>query len=101
MLGEVAIRRVVDKGVMKLSENDVKSIVVIGGIGNMMSSTARYIMKTFAMRMEWTCAQYQFPEKPTTVEEKTIILVNGLGCGMTTYASGVKQRKFVNILQKF
>ena len=77
MLEEVAIRRVVDKGVIKLSENDVKSIVVFGGIGNMMSSTARYIMEKFAMRMKWKYAQYQFPEKPDTVDEKTIILVYG------------------------
>ena len=76
-IGAKAYRRVVGKCVTKVSAKDVKSIVVIGGIGNMMSSTARSVMETCAMQMQWKSKQFQFPDVPTTVDNKTIIFVYG------------------------
>lgn len=43
----------------------------------MMSSTARSVMGTCAMQMQWKSKQFQFPDVPTTVDNKTIIFVYG------------------------
>nr|XP_022338347.1 uncharacterized protein LOC111133907 isoform X2 [Crassostrea virginica] len=68
---------IVRKGAEKLRKKGVKCIVVIGGIGNMVNSTARDILELYAILEEWKSEQYQFPEVPTTIENNTIVFVYG------------------------
>ena len=68
---------IIRKGVTKLREEGVKCIVVIGGIGNMVNSTARDILEMYAIIEKWKSEQYQFPEVPTTIENNTIVFVYG------------------------
>ena len=77
-IGAISGREFVRRCVNKLMEENVKCIVVIGGIGNMVNSTARDILELYAMQeLEWESEQYQFPEVPATIEENTILFVYG------------------------
>ena len=40
-------------------------------------STARFILEASALRMKWESKQCQFPEVPTSVNDKTVVLVYG------------------------
>ncbi|XP_078336212.1 uncharacterized protein LOC144626345 [Crassostrea virginica] len=77
-VGAISGRQFVRKGVNKLMKENVKCIFVIGGIGNMVNSTARDILELYAMQeWEWESDQYQFPEIPNTIDENTIVFVYG------------------------
>ena len=56
---------------------DVKCILVIGGIGNMVNSTARDILELYEIQSQWEYEQYQFHEVPDTIDEETVVFVYG------------------------
>lgn len=72
-----ARKRVVRKGLKTLLKDEVKSIVVIGVIGNSVTTTSRFILKKFAKCMNWKQKEYVYNEVPNEVEDKTIMLVYG------------------------
>ncbi|XP_078336214.1 uncharacterized protein LOC144626346 isoform X2 [Crassostrea virginica] len=76
-IGAISGREFVRKGVHQLLKQNVFCIVVIGGIGNMVNSTARDILELYAMQKQWESKQYQFPDIPTTIDENTIVFVYG------------------------
>ena len=68
---------IVREGVKKLREKGVKCFVVIGGIGNMVNSTVRGILKLYEIDTKWKSELYRFPKIPEKIHRKTIVFVYG------------------------
>lgn len=64
-------------GTSLLLRTDVKSVVVLGKLGNAVSSISRRISKRFKKLKNWEILDCPYTEIPNTVEEKTIMFVYG------------------------
>ncbi|XP_065929955.1 uncharacterized protein [Magallana gigas] len=71
------VKERVFNGTSLLLRSDVKSLVVLGKLGNAVSSTSRRISKKFKKLKNWGTLDCRYTEIPDTVNEKTIMFVNG------------------------
>ena len=69
------------EGVSMLLKKEVRSIAVVGHVGNSVLFTSRSILKKYAERRNWKSKQYLYSDVPNDVDvhvqEKTIIFVYG------------------------
>lgn len=64
-------------GIDTLSKDKVRSIVVVGKLGNSVSSTSRRILRKFQERMNWNSLECRYTDIPSYVDENTIVFVYG------------------------
>lgn len=60
-----------------LSKDKVRSIVVVGKLGNSVLSTSQRILMKFQERMDWNSLECRYTDIPSSVDENTIVFVYG------------------------
>lgn len=74
---EIVKRKHVIDGFQKLLNKTVRSIVVVGKIGNSVFSTSRLISETFSKKEKWQSRECRYTDIPKTVEKNTILYIYG------------------------
>lgn len=64
-------------GIDMLSKDKVRSIVVVGKLGNSVLSTSQRILMKFQERMDWNSLECRYTDIPSSVDENTIVFVYG------------------------